>query len=77
MKVFEGVIIKPFKAEDLLSLFALSNTVQEPLTFDEKPLQQMTMGDQQLMKKILQSFKADCKEDETIIATKFKRCQSV
>ncbi|MGE6220141.1 ATP-binding response regulator [Nubsella zeaxanthinifaciens] len=64
---FEGVIIKPFKAEDLLNLFALPNTAQEPVTFDEKPLQQMTMGDQQLMKKILQSFKADCKDDEQLL----------
>lgn len=64
---FEGIIIKPFKAEDLLALFALNDPVGRPADFDEKPLLQMTMGDKQLMAKILQGFKADCKADEELL----------
>jgi signal transduction histidine kinase/HPt (histidine-containing phosphotransfer) domain-containing protein/ActR/RegA family two-component response regulator len=64
---FEGVIIKPFKAEDLLALFMLDEPTTGEFTFDEKPLLQMTMGDKQLMAKILKSFKADCKEDEQLL----------
>lgn len=64
---FEGVIIKPFKAEDLLALFALDEPINGDAAFDEKPLLQMTMGDKQLMAKILNSFKADCKADERLL----------
>ena len=63
---FEGVIIKPFKAEDLLALFEVSAVVQE-VGFDDASLEKMTMGDQKMMAKILASFIRDCEEDEALI----------
>ncbi len=64
---FEGVIIKPFKAEDLLSLFAASPLAVEEMNFDDSSLQKMTMGDQEMMRKILASFIRDCEEDQEIL----------
>ncbi len=63
---FEGVIIKPFKAEDLLALFEISPATEE-IGFDDSSLQKMTMGDQQMMAKILTSFIRDCEEDRALI----------
>lgn len=63
---FEGVIIKPFKAEDLLSLFSISATEKE-VDFDDSSLKKMTMGDQEMMQKILASFKRDCEEDKMLL----------
>ncbi len=63
---FEGVIIKPFKAEDLLALFAIS-PVAEEIDFDDSSLRKMTMGDQEMMAKILASFIRDCEEDEALL----------
>ncbi|MDQ8004292.1 MAG: ATP-binding protein [Pedobacter sp.] len=63
---FEGVIIKPFKAEDLLSLFAIPPAIEE-ISFDDTSLQKMTMGDQEMMGKILASFKRDCEEDKMLL----------
>ena len=63
---FEGVIIKPFKAEDLLSLFSVSANIQE-VDFDDSSLHKMTMGDQEMMGKILASFKRDCEEDKILL----------
>lgn len=61
---FEGVIIKPFKAEDLLSLFSISPLTEKEIAFDDSSLLRMTMGDQEMMAKILASFIRDCKADE-------------
>jgi signal transduction histidine kinase/FixJ family two-component response regulator len=63
---FEGVIIKPFKAEDLLSLFSVSANMQE-VDFDDSSLHKMTMGDREMMGKILASFKRDCEEDKILL----------
>jgi len=63
---FEGVIIKPFKAEDLLALFAIEPAM-ERIDFDDSSLQKMTMGDQEMMAKILASFIRDCEEDQALI----------
>lgn len=63
---FEGVIIKPFKAEDLLTLFAISPVIEE-IGFDDSSLQKMTMGDQQMMAKILTSFIRNCEEDQALL----------
>jgi len=63
---FEGVIIKPFKAEDLLALFEVE-PVMEEVDFDDSSLRKMTMGDQKMMAKILASFIRDCEEDQALI----------
>lgn len=64
---FEGVIIKPFKAEDLLALFALPADEVQSVDFDDTSLHKMTMGDQAMMAKILASFMEDCKEDQELL----------
>jgi HPt (histidine-containing phosphotransfer) domain-containing protein len=64
---FEGVIIKPFKAEDLLTLFALPAEAIKNVDFDDSSLHKMTMGDQAMMAKILASFMQDCKDDRELL----------
>ncbi|RWU05484.1 ATP-binding response regulator [Pedobacter chitinilyticus] len=64
---FEGVIIKPFKAEDLLALFALPTDEVQSVDFDDTSLHKMTMGDQAMMAKILASFMQDCKDDQELL----------
>lgn len=64
---FEGIIIKPFKAEDLLALFATVPLAEEYIGFDDNSLQKMTMGDQEMMEKILKSFIRDCEEDQSLL----------
>lgn len=64
---FEGVIIKPFKAEDLLNLFSIGIPEGANTGFDDSSLQKMTMGDQEMMAKILASFMRDCEEDQALL----------
>lgn len=64
---FEGVIIKPFKAEDLLNLFSIGIPEGANTGFDDSSLQKMTMGDQEMMAKILASFIRDCEEDQALL----------
>ena len=63
---FEGIIMKPFKAEDLLSIFE-HEVASENLTFDLSTIEKMTLGDQQLLDKILTRFKLDCEEDIALL----------
>lgn len=65
---FEGILMKPFKAEDLLRLFKASPLADKEIDFDESSLLKMTMGDQQMMSRILASFIRDCEEDQAILA---------
>lgn len=64
---FEGIIIKPFKAEDLLSLFVLPADTIRKVDFDDSSLHKMTMGDQAMMTKILASFMQDCEDDQELL----------
>ena len=64
---FEGIIIKPFKAEDLLALFALPAEMPQNADFDESSLYKMTMGDHQMMARILASFMQDCHNDQALL----------
>ncbi|RZL50537.1 MAG: response regulator [Pedobacter sp.] len=59
---FEGIIMKPFKASDLLSVFD-QNYVADSVSYDLSSLERMTMGDQQMLKKILIQFEKDCLND--------------
>ena len=59
---FEGIIMKPFKAADLLSVFD-GNFVEEAISYDLTSLEKMTMGDRQMLKKILIRFEKDCFDD--------------
>ncbi|MCY1533767.1 hypothetical protein D9M68_691150 [compost metagenome] len=64
---FEDIIIKPFTADDLLNLFR-EPASDEGITFNETALHKMTMGDQQLISKILVGFTADCEADYSTIS---------
>ena len=59
---FEGVIMKPFKAVDLLSVFD-DAFVEETINYDLTSLEKMTMGDKQMMQKVLERFEKDCFDD--------------
>ncbi len=65
---FEGILMKPFKAEDLLNMFGLKATPPSSTAhFDQSALLKMTMGDREMVAKILTSFIGDCKEDEQLL----------
>lgn len=59
---FEGIVMKPFKAADLLSIFD-GTFVTETISYDLTSLERMTMGDQQMLRKILLRFEKDCFDD--------------
>lgn len=60
---FDGLILKPFRAEDLLSIFERTELLREQPEFDFSSIEKMTFGDQQMLEKILKRFKQDCLED--------------
>ncbi|PWS27274.1 hybrid sensor histidine kinase/response regulator [Pedobacter yonginense] len=60
---FDGLILKPFRAEDLLSIFERTEILPEQPEFDLSSVEKMTFGDQQMLQKILNRFKQDCVED--------------
>ncbi|WP_231425713.1 ATP-binding protein [Pedobacter sp. Leaf250] len=60
---FDGLIMKPFRAVDLLSIFDKTKIMEEQPEFDFSSLEKMTFGDQQMLEKILNRFKHDCIED--------------
>jgi len=60
---FDGLILKPFRAVDLLSIFDKTEILPEQPEFDFSSVEKMTFGDQQMLEKILSRFKQDCIED--------------
>lgn len=59
---FEKIIIKPFKEHDLMAAFGIEEA-EPKLDFDFTSLEKMTMGDDQLMERILSRFISDCAAD--------------
>ena len=64
---FAGLIMKPFRTEDLLSIFERQPVQNQEITFDISAIEKMTLGDQQLLQKILNQFKADCLNDSELL----------
>lgn len=64
---FHGLITKPFKTEDLLSIFERAIPVREKMDFDLSAIEKMTLGDQQLLQRILNQFKSDCASDAEML----------
>ncbi|MCX2576344.1 hybrid sensor histidine kinase/response regulator [Pedobacter sandarakinus] len=64
---FDGLIMKPFMADDLLSIFERKFVEETQIEFDFSSLEKMTFGDQQLFEKILNRFKQDCIDDAATI----------
>ncbi|MES2416587.1 MAG: ATP-binding protein [Bacteroidota bacterium] len=60
---FNGVITKPFNASDLLSIFGQQEEIKEPIALDLSLVEKMTMGNRQMLEKILDRFKKDCSAD--------------
>ena len=58
----DGLITKPFKANDLLAIIDQTFT-SDQITYDLNSLERMTMGDQEMLKRILIQFKKDCLSD--------------
>ncbi|MFC4213120.1 hybrid sensor histidine kinase/response regulator [Pedobacter lithocola] len=60
---FDGLIMKPFRTIDLLSIFDKKKILVELPEFDLSSIEKMTFGDQQMLAKILNRFKQDCIDD--------------
>ena len=60
---FDGLILKPFRAVDLLSIFEKTEILPQAPEFDFSSIEKMTFGDQQMLEKILARFKQDCIND--------------
>jgi len=60
---FDGLIMKPFRSIDLLSIFDKIKIIEEKAEFDFSSIKKMTFGDQQMLEKILTRFKKDCIDD--------------
>ncbi|KQN37970.1 histidine kinase [Pedobacter sp. Leaf41] len=60
---FDGLIMKPFRSVDLLSIFDKTKIVEGKAEFDFSSIEKMTFGDQQMLEKILTRFKKDCIDD--------------
>ncbi|TWJ04810.1 phospho-acceptor domain-containing protein [Mucilaginibacter frigoritolerans] len=63
---FDEVLIKPFKADDLLALISKVKTDDEKLLqseIDLSKLEKMTFGDKRQLTKILKRFTEDCIDD--------------
>lgn len=66
---FDGLIMKPFQAADLLSIFEKTEILPAQPEFDFSSIEKMTFGDQQMLEKILNRFKHDCIEDAAELKT--------
>ncbi|WP_293311110.1 ATP-binding protein [Pedobacter sp. UBA5917] len=60
---FDGLIMKPFRAVDILSIFDKTEILTEQPEFDFSSIEKMTFGDQQMLEKILNRFKQDSIDD--------------
>ena len=68
---FDGLIMKPFRENDLLSIFSITQLPEDEviaaglsaITLDTTVVEKMTFGDRELLLKILHRFKDDCEAD--------------
>lgn len=67
---FDGLLIKPFKEEQLLSLFdgKIDTTPINEINFDKNFLSKMTLGDEEQLDRILKQFIADTLNDKEELA---------
>jgi signal transduction histidine kinase/CheY-like chemotaxis protein/HPt (histidine-containing phosphotransfer) domain-containing protein len=65
---FDGLIMKPFRAEELLSIFEKATpAIENGLEIDWSTIEKMTFGDQQLFDQIVERFKQDCLDDKILL----------
>ncbi|WP_431293760.1 response regulator [Pedobacter sp. P26] len=60
---FDGLIMKPFRAVDILSIFDKTEVLTAQPEFDFSSIEKMTFGDQEMLEKILNRFKQDSIDD--------------
>jgi len=70
---FDGLIMKPFRAIDILSIFEKAAILTEQPEFDFSTIEKMTFGDQQMLEKILNRFKQDSIDDGIELKQYLKR----
>jgi len=66
---FDGLILKPFRTIDLLSIFEKAQISVEVPEFDFSSIEKMTFGDQQMLEKIIKRFKQDSIDDSNQLKT--------
>ena len=64
---FDGLIMKPFKAEEILSIFEDQPLVGLKHEIDFTEIKKMTFGDQQVLNRLINQFKADCSADSALL----------
>ncbi|ARS41646.1 hybrid sensor histidine kinase/response regulator [Sphingobacteriaceae bacterium GW460-11-11-14-LB5] len=64
---FDGLIMKPFRAVDILSIFDRAEILTEQPEVDFSSIEKMTFGDQQMLEKILNRFKQDSIDDAALL----------
>lgn len=71
---FDGLIMKPFRSEDLLSIFRVTSPPNESqyIDVDLRHLKKMTFGDEHQLEKTLKSFLKNCKEDMNFLSDSLK-----
>src|SRR5690606_21248727 len=75
---FDGIIRKPFKEQDLLSVFSVDTDTDsdvvdiDDFAFDTTALVKMTFGDRRQLNKILHRFVEDCHADMALLDQSLK-----
>ncbi|MBK0383883.1 response regulator [Pedobacter sp. SD-b] len=67
---FDGLIMKPFRTEDLLKIFEHEPQIETkptPIEINLDQLKKMTFGDKAQLNKVLKSFIENCKGDELLL----------
>ncbi|WP_379087882.1 response regulator [Pedobacter sp. UC225_65] len=71
---FDGLIMKPFRAEELLSIFEkITPPIENGQEIDWSTIEKMTFGDQQLFDQIVERFKQDCLDDRLLLCNAMQK----
>ncbi len=64
---FDGLIIKPFKEEQILNILNQQKISQPSVEFNFDAIRRMTFGDEAQLQKILNRFIQDCRDDVILL----------
>lgn len=70
---FNGLIMKPFKVEELLAIFEKEAPVKNLPEIDWSTIEKMTFGNQEVFDQIVARFKQDCINDSDLLQETLKR----
>lgn len=65
---FDGIIMKPFKIEELLSIFEQEETAMTLPEIDWQTIEKMTFGNQEVFDQIVRRFMQDCIADSELLS---------